>query len=1266
MAKLGGSKRTLQDFTVPYSLEPGGKVYNLSKDLQAQQSVVPGKTDFFTGGGQFTFSGGPALYTSAPFSPPALDPPTAGLKLTRSVKLDFPNTNKFILGQGISFTTQELTLSIWVSGSTFTSSIPGLQTEYILQVSGTEGIQFALGRWDQTSAGQAYHFAISALTSSGLSPVVVATSTRTAGRSSAEIGFGGGGNAYRGRYYQLHTPPVAPVENPLSNLDPGWRHVVYVQRAASEPETRKQSGFLPVPSTPFDMLSKTGNEGRCELWLDGELVYNTPAYGPFPQGHSPFFIEDGVAGLLGSQAYRGYAPAPGSIQNRTLRQPGAVPFISGTDGDAIAQLAVWRRCLSPEEISSIYRGQIEGVYTTPITSVSSSPKRLLTVDNQESSYFKNAGFNDFVASPQGSAFSERDPAQENIDKLVYQGNNYANLPVPLIRSEVIGDGTTQLATETISAFNDTVDVTNATKDEEFVIPSGSAAIRIKIPNLDTDTVAARTFNSGILGETFPSQVVISPESGFVGTGFLYYSPLYRKWVEKRAASETSFTPDTNLISSPESASNFVKQAKQHASVTTPVQYSDPFMLSSRIMAQFAWSPQFGYFVNHVEHLQQAGYERIGWPTSMFNAPNAPKYHGYEQETFKMRDYIDRPFLLKRIEMKVPVKAERVFGANPRYDAAAPGTYGDADDNWNNQITNKKDIDNYVFFVYKQKRVSRDRDGKEDRFTSKRYLIASASICYYNSGSFGGAWNDGFISSSDATVNPHQTKWTSAGKVYDSLAKPDDSSDYYGLNITRISGSNCVLHNPQYAFDWNQPRFTTTADGTGPHSVTGSDSRVLNLTMLPHVVPACAVAPSLIPVTASFSWQSSFTVSGTPYTPFQLREGGTTGKAGKGAFVGMYVSTGSRASANQSSPAPYLTLFSNRWFGGTRPPLLAAGTATGGKATGNLESDPYDAVLPLPSNLTINPGTVDAFLTYAPAWAYSGSIESTTLGWEISKIVLNRSPAQCHGISINPAASKVNGLPNRVLKEKLFTQQISLDADSVNSITPTSNEPSFDLHGRKSLAQLPPNNYGLTTNNTYMGLYGWRFISSFQMSDYSAEQTYSPALLHPDDELILGLDAGTFGPPDLDSSDQDVFDNVLNTLINNVQELDETSPPPPGLREKRFHKLTHLREDYRLTMPHSRLRILSGDAELVLIGDFLENDTVKIPQRSSPIAGSISSYYGDAPISDVSYLYSPELMSGSLFTRVFTGSEGPTGVLDGNNDPSLARRFYLDLGARRQQ
>ena len=1268
MAKLGGTKITLQDFTVPYSLEPGGRVYNLSTGLMAQQSVQYGKTDLFTGGGQLTSgSGAPALDKNAPFSFPPLQPATAGLKLTRSVKLEFPAQNKFILGQGLSFTTQELTLSIWVSGSTFTNILPGLQSNYILQSSGSEGVQFALGRWDQTSGGQAYHFALAALTSSGAPPAVVATTTRTAGKSSAEIGLGSSGNSYRGRYYQMNTPPVAGVENPLDNRSPDWVHVVYVQRAASNPETGTYNQSFDRAVTPLENISKTGDEGRCELWLNGELVYNTPAYGPFPQGHSPFFIEDGITGLLGSTKVRGFDPFPSGIQNKTLRQSGAVPFISGTDGDAIAQLAVWSRCLSSEEVSSIYKGQVSGIYTTPVTSISLPPKRLLSVDNSKSAPLKNAGFNDFSPAQKISAFSEKNPYQESIDKKIYQGNNYTNLPVTLIGSEVIGDGTTQLSTETISAFNDAAGITAAISDEEFVIPSGSASVRIKIPNLDSSTVAARSFSSGSggAGPLFPAQVGTTDFSGFIGTGFLYYSPLYKKWVEKRAASETSFTPDFNLTTSEISASNFAKQKYQYSNSSATgigVDYTDPFIISSRIMAQFAWSPQFGYFVNHVEHLKQAGYERIGWPTSMFNAPNAPKYHGYEQETFKMRDYIDRPFLLKRIELKVPVKAERVFGANPKYNAAAPGTYGDAVNNWNNQVTNKKDMDNYVFFVYRQRRVSRDWDSKEDRQTSKRYLIASASICYYNSASFGGAWVDGFISSSDATVNPHQTKWTSAGAAYSNLAHPLSKSDYYGSSLTRISGKNCVLHNPQYSFDWNQSRFINTANGTGLQAVTGSDSRVLSLTMLPHVVPACSVAPSLIPVTASFAWASTITDGGT-FTPFQLREGGTGSPGRAQKYMGMYVSTGSRANVDQSSPAPYLTLFSNRWFGGTRPPSLVAGTATGGKPTGDLELDPYDSVLPLDPNLTITPGTVDAFLTYSPTWVKEARVQKGNLGWESSKVFINRSPVQCHGISTTPEASVVNGQADGTLSEKLFTHQFPIDAQSANAMTPVSNESQFALYGRKSLAASPPDTYTVSTKNTYMGLYGWRFISSFQQSDSTAEQIYSPTILNLDDELILGLDAGTFGPPDLDSSDQDVFDGILNTTSTDILDLNESAITSTS---KRFHKLTHLKEDYRLTMTHSRLKILSGDAELVLVGDFLENDSLQIPQRSSPVAGSISSYYGDAPISDINYLYSPDLMSGSLFTRVFTGNEGPAGVIEGNSSPTLARRFYLDLGARRQQ
>jgi hypothetical protein len=129
----------------------------------------------------------------------------------------------------------------------------------------------------------------------------------------------------------------------------------------------------------------------------------------------------------------------------------------------------------------------------------------------------------------------------------------------------------------------------------------------------------------------------------------------------------------------------------------------------------------------------------------------------------------------------------------------------------------------------------------------------------------------------------------------------------------------------------------------------------------------------------------------------------------------------------------------------------------------------------------------------------------------------------------------------------------------------------------------------------------------------------------------------------------------------------TGTPASGLGplgSNRLFKNTHMKEYYRKTLSDSRLKILTGDAEIVLIGDFLRNDSSTYVERSTPEGVGITRVIGNDPILDQNNLFNLDLLSGSMFTRIFTGSEGPQGLIDGNTTPESARRFFKDAGTRR--
>lgn len=1213
MAKLSGSVVPLITFVNPYSTTPGGRVFNLSSSIVIQQSM----TNPMQGidGESFSGPGG-----STPFSPSTVSfsvTPLAVLCTAASSKILLPVK----VAETLSFATKEFTLSMWVSGSTYARTVQSLSSSCILQSSGSNGIQFSVGRFDTQVSPTKCHILLTTSTSSaGPVPLnVVASTHNTAGKSAAQCGGSGVGTSYRGRYFALQRPPVGQeISNPFDATSPTWHHIVYVQKAALSPEQLVYQASLGASTSPFLNLSSNGQEGRCEVWLDGKLTYNTPAFGPFAQGSSPYFYEDGLDGLNNSSATR---LGNSDVLNKTIRQTNPGAFLSGssTNQDAIAQLTIWRRALDFDEIVSIYDGNVSGVYATPITSFSSAPKRLIA---QTTSFGNNSSSD----NSSETSYFDTTPHELLVKQETYQQNHYYDKMTENIGSVVIGDGTTAKISNKVDSFTESDDYTNPTRDDEFVIPSGSSIIRIGLPNTDPNTVAARNYNQLSPGDPgfqpFVGAVGVDSTAQFVGTGFLYYSPVLKKWIEKRADGATSLSSDNNYLVDNKNAVNFIMQVS--ASFNTSVFPSvDSPVKANSILSQFAWSPQFGYFVNHVEHLAQAGYQRIGWPTSFFGAPNTPKYHAYDQETIKLSQYINRPFVLKRIELRIPVRSERKFGVNPDNN-----TLGPAPQSWEYQVTNKKDVDNYVFFVYRQRRVSRDKDSYEDRNTSKRYLIASASICYYNSGSFGGSWTDGFY---------NQLTWStnSGSELFNALAHPTSSVDYFGQSLTRISGSNCVLHNPQYSKDWGLQRYFNAASSVG--STVLSDTQFLNLSMLPTVVPQASAAPSLIPVTGAFSPR-----------PFAEREG--VGPPPVTA-AGAYVITGTKANRNAGIIAPCLTLVSNMWLGGSRPPQLAA----------YQNYDPYDTVVTA-SSAGVLPqfGSVDTRLQFSPSFVFEAfvgkdSLSNGLLGSVSTKIA--RGALQCHGLSLAPAAESSPAYsasnPGPLDTSEMIYQQ-SMNPQSVNSPLPVGKKETLKFHGRRT-ASINPDSFTTENNGQYMSYFGWRFISSFVKSDFDAQQSYSPEILNPEDELVIGLDAGTFGPPDLDSDDL-VGDNRL-----------PSTHLPAGLGSagnRRLFKNTFLKEEYRKTLTDSRLRILTGEAEIILIGDYLQDELPIIVKNQELVGNNVSSFYGEKFISDQSFLFNAELLSGSLFTRVYSGTEGPQGLIDGNATPNSARRFVLDAGARR--
>lgn len=143
-------------------------------------------------------------------------------------------------------------------------------------------------------------------------------------------------------------------------------------------------------------------------------------------------------------------------------------------------------------------------------------------------------------------------------------------------------------------------------------------------------------------------------------------------------------------------------------------------LSASFPAQFSISPGLpGYTVD----TRTAGYEKIGSPTAAFGAPNKTIYHATSSQTLKMSSFIQAPMLLESVTVHFEeVTAQRKQGDSPNYIPASKGGAS-------------RDIDNYVFFAYRQQRQDRQRDSVADISGSLRHLVFSGSMSFWNSASF---------------------------------------------------------------------------------------------------------------------------------------------------------------------------------------------------------------------------------------------------------------------------------------------------------------------------------------------------------------------------------------------------------------------------------------------------------------------------------------------------------------------------------------------------
>jgi len=236
-----------------------------------------------------------------------------------------------------------------------------------------------------------------------------------------------------------------------------------------------------------------------------------------------------------------------------------------------------------------------------------------------------------------------------------------------------------------------------------ILPGFTSPVRSKIAiEIDitpqSDAMVMRNVRRRNVSESQP----ISDDN----TGFLYYNFTKRVWEQIGSIDPTTGGP------------LYYDYAIDNSSLAA---------LSGTFPMQFQITTDFGTETDE-NQIKSLGYPKIGSPTFSLGAPFDAKYHATGSQSLKLSSYIRHPFLLESVEVNFgEIQAQRINGC------VAPSSHLPQVSSVVKSGSNR-DIDNYVFFAYRQSRQSHLRDSLNDVSGSSRFLVFSGSMTFWNSAS----------------------------------------------------------------------------------------------------------------------------------------------------------------------------------------------------------------------------------------------------------------------------------------------------------------------------------------------------------------------------------------------------------------------------------------------------------------------------------------------------------------------------------------------------
>lgn len=330
----------------------------------------------------------------------------------------------------------------------------------------------------------------------------------------------------------------------------------------------------------------------------------------------------------------------------------------------------------------------------------------------------------------------------------------------------------------------------------------------------------------------------TPEFAVGSTGFAYFNHVLRKWEDIGLVDHV-----TGLAKPYDYCVSYAGAISGGFAATGTNNFPCQFSMSPQTIANGSGTTSF---ISTNRSARLWGYDKIGTPTNACFAPFATMYHATASQGFQLKNLIKHPFALEAVVLKIPVIARKIHHID---------TTGIRSDN-----DQRRDIDNYTFFMYRQARIQDPRHGKDsaiDVSGSIRNLICSASIAYWN--------------------------------------KPTVSGGYSYASGSALSATDLAdwpLHKPAFSYDWNAP--ISPGPVHGPYNFVGSHTGTLTIMIKPAVVPFQPHGASSFPAevfevginaqkVAKFQ---NFWAGATNQLPFMGLETGFTGKAGLSASISV--------------------------------------------------------------------------------------------------------------------------------------------------------------------------------------------------------------------------------------------------------------------------------------------------------------------------------------------------------------------------------------------